>query len=122
MDNKNLEEIFWKDKNGKLILNLTSLEKTAVKVPAQNDYWTLMRIYECGGWKGKYGELSAKNNLWTTYKEETCIGSENDCQFARAEYYAKIRWNVISLEEFYKIQKITPEMIKEINNYFEKNK
>jgi len=127
----NLKQILERDENRRPILNLTPIEKTAVNTPTQEDYWTLMRTYEIGGWKWASGELpTSRMNLWTTrYKQETCMGAGFDLSENRRErfktdkrnFYLGNDWNIISPQEFYDAQnpKITPEMLDEINAWFE---
>jgi len=40
-------------------------------------------------------------------------------EYCFKEFFQKGNWKIISPKEFYDIQKITPENIKEINEYFD---
>jgi len=48
---RTVESKLERDSKGKPILELTSLKKTAVNSKTQEEYDTLMQVYECGGWK-----------------------------------------------------------------------
>jgi len=117
------------DKNGKPKLNLTLLEKTAVHTPTPEDYDTLLQVYECGGWRWA-GKTFPTSYLNWKYEDKTCIDvgvsylakRKGEFGFAGINFYNKEKCKIISLQEFYNIQKITPQMIKEINDWFEKYK
>ena len=112
-----------RDAQGKPKIKLTPLEKTAVNTLTQEEYNTLMQVYERGGWKWCTGELPTSENLWKDYKEKTCIKVSNKFTFATRNYYEKERYHqIIPTKEFYNKQNITPDMIKEINKYFESKK
>ncbi len=109
-------------------IKLNPLEKTAVNTQTQKEYNELMQVYEIGGWKWRTGYLPTELELWKTYKEKTCIGggigtfaNKGRFGYCDEEFYKKESWKILSSKEFYKKQKITPEMIKEINKYFENN-
>ena len=114
--------------DGRPILHLTPLEKTAVNAPTREDYNTLMRVYECSGWKWHDGKNPSEINRWEIYGSDFCAGvgvhwGTNKVKvfgWGDKENYISLDGKIISIEEFYKIQKITPEMIKEVNKYFEK--
>lgn len=124
---KGLIEILQKDKNKKLILELTPLEDKAIHTPTQEIYNELMRVYEVGRWKWRDSkDFPTKHNFWKEFKEETYVSAGfnlgGNCYFSYG-YLAlglNLNYKIISLEKFYKIQKITPDIIKEINEYFEK--
>lgn len=127
---ENLENILKKDENGKPIINLTPIKKTTINPKTQEEYDELMRVYELGNWIWNNRSLATKLGCWKKYKEETCIGAGIDYStknkkifgFCDKDFYLMVNWNIISTEEFYNMQKITPEMIKEINIYFEVRK
>ncbi len=103
----------------KPILKLTPLEKTAVHSQTQEECDELMRVYEIGGWKWADGGLPTKNSSWI---EEICFDAKENFTYSDKDFYLKSNYKVISTQEFYNIQKITPERIKEMNKYFEKRK
>ena len=73
---KDLTQILERDSEGKPKLDLTPIEKTTVYTPTQEDYWDLMRVYECGGWKWSVGRsLPTQKSFWGDYKENTCIAA-----------------------------------------------
>ncbi|MCK4650455.1 hypothetical protein KAT36_04465 [Candidatus Pacearchaeota archaeon] len=116
-----LTQILERDENGKPKLDLTPLEGTGVRVPTQEEYDILMQVYECGGWKWSGGNLSTHYNYWNEHKEETCVRAEERLVYANNEFYIKENLKVLSTSEFYDIQKINLEMIKEINQWFDGN-
>jgi len=88
-----------------------------------------MRVYECGSWKWRKGQLPTNYNAFNDSTKETCIEAGVDYYFgqfgqfgyASKEGYIKNNWKVISPEEFYKIEKVFPEKRKEINEDFDTN-
>jgi hypothetical protein len=69
--------------------------------------------------------------VWTFGKNQTCINVERKnvknkyikaCSYSNQDYYKKYDYNIISLEEYYTTQKITPEIIKELNEWYNTNK
>jgi len=126
-----LTQILKRDRNGKPILQLTPIEKTAVNIPTQEDYWDLMRTYELGEWRWWGGELLTQKNFWIDNKEQTCIGAgvnhpsgvydEGKFKYSNRKTYLKEDWEIISPQEFYQRQNITPEILREINEWFDEN-
>lgn len=129
-----LTQILERDENGKSKLNLTPIKKTAVHTPTLEDYNTLMQVCECGGWKWYNERLSTAWDIRDQWKEETCVFTEaiyengvGICSkgiiyYCDRELFQEENWDVISTSKFYEIQKVTPEMIKELNEWFNKNK
>ncbi len=126
---KGLTQILQRDSNGKPKLNLIPIKNTVVNTTTQKNYWDLIRIYECGGWKWVSEDLPTQNNHWNSYKEETCVDASVDYPsgiykkgtfgFANRGSYEKE--NLISTQGFYDTQKITPEILNEINVWFDEN-
>ena len=127
---KNLTQILQRDSEGKPKLDLTPIEKTTVYTPTQGDYWDLMRVYELGGWRWRGGKLPTEINSWNNFKEKTYIdagvdypsGVYNDGEFgfANREFYLEKGLGIISSQEFYDKQRITSEMLQEINEWFDR--
>jgi len=128
---KGLTSILERGEDGKPKLNLIPLERTAVNVPTEKDSWELMRVYERGGWKWREGNLPTQFNFWIKHKKRTCVatgvdyltgGVFNEGKFGSSSknFYLGEDWQVIKKQEFYDKQepKITPEIIKEINEWF----
>ena len=123
-----------KDKLTKLAmiqsLELTPLKKTAVNTQTQEEYNELLRVYEIGGWRGGGGALPTSClGHWQKYKKVTCFIAgvdrlERKVKFGYGDksFYLKKNWDVISEREFCKTQKITPEILKKINEYFGERK
>jgi hypothetical protein len=116
-----LGKLGW-DETGKPKLELITLEKIAVHTSTQTEYDVLIQIYECGGWIFWTENLPTENNLFSNYKEETCIGMADNFAYAGKLFYQDRGWNIISPQEFYKIQKISANTLAEINNWFKTNK
>ena len=110
-----------RDSEGKPKITLNELEKTVVNTPTQEEYTTLMQVYECGGWKWHGGCLPTQYNCWNEDKEETCIEVENEFAYGSKKFNQGQRYEVISTQKFYDMQKITQGNINEINKWFEEN-
>lgn len=100
-----------------------------VQTKTQTDYWTLMWILEKSGWEFNSELPTLKHYYWHAHKEQSCIspskinhehdkiiilGLKKDLD---ASY-----GNVVTTDEYYDLQKIEPEKIKLINQYFENKK
>jgi len=124
---KGLTQILERDEDGKPIIKLEPIENTVVNTRTQDDYWTLMRVYECGGFRWMDNGTPFHKNKWPDHNEKTCISAgastlgKTDSRFGyeRESYCRDIGWNIISPSEFYKNQKVTKKMINEINKYFD---
>jgi len=124
-----LAQILEMDKNGKPELNLTPMEKTAVSTRTQEDYWELMRVYECGRWKWHDGDLPTSCNVFDKYEKETCMCAGVDYTseksgtfgYGKEQFYLQGGWEIISTKEFYKKQNVSSEMRKEIKKWFGEN-
>ena len=124
--------------NKKPKLKLIPLEKTAVDLYDLTEYELLMKIYECGGWKWRGGDLPTEyDQLKMPYPSngKVCIDAGVDGRqdgkynegifgFDNRETYSREHWKIISLQEFLNLQtpKITSGKIKEINKWFTKHK
>ena len=111
-------QILQKDEKGKPKLVLTPQLHKLVYLPTQNDYWDLMKIYECGGWKWITGVYPTHYNNWISLGEETCISiGDNFTSKRRAPFQPGTEQ--ITPQKFYDIQGITPEMLKKVKDYFD---
>ena len=108
-----------RDSEGRPKIILNPLERTVVSTPTQKKDNILMQVYECGGWKWASGNLPTHDNYWGAYEEKTCISVENRFIYGHKKIRRKEGYKVISTKKFYKIQKITPDMLREVNSYFE---
>jgi hypothetical protein len=98
---------------------LKSMANKSVHVPTQKDYWDLMKIYECGIWEWCLGNSPTSNNTWSSFGEETCVDAE-DRFVSRDRALSKANGlKVITLQEFYDAQGITPEILKKVKDYFD---
>ena len=125
-----LTQLLQRNSDGKPIVKLTPLEKTAVNTPTQEVYNELMRTYELGGWKWRGGgDLPTQYDGWNDYKKDTCVdagyydekSNKEGFKFAKRKWYQSENWKIISPQDFYDIQNITPEMLQEINIWFDEN-
>lgn len=124
-----LKQILETDENRKPILELKPIEKTAVNTPTQEEYWDMMRVYECGDWKWASGTLPTEKNDLKKDLTKICVDAGIDSvtgNLKRFGYafkidYLRICYNIISPREFYYEQGITPKMLKEINDWFDKS-
>ena len=110
---------------GRPVIELTSIEGTGVNARTQEDYWTLMRVYECGDWMWVGGKLPIYRNNWEKNKEEFCVDAgkattkEGEFCYSSKDFYLGYGCDIISIQEFYDKQKVTSEIIDEINEYFD---
>ena len=118
-----------KDAQGRPIIKLTPLEKTAINTKTQQEHNTLMQVYECGGWRWSGGELPTYSKDRGDEEEISVTGGYvfytnaiNRFSWGFQRFYLDNGWKVIPTKEFYNKQNITDDMIKEINEYFESKK
>ena len=110
-----------RDLEGKPKITINPLKKTVVHVPTIEKYKTLMQVYDCGGWRWSgLGPATLYN--WDMNKEETCVDVKNGFAYGSKAYSQREGEEIISIEEFHNMQKITPDMLREIKNYFETKK
>jgi hypothetical protein len=122
------------DENEKPKLKLVPMKKTAVQTRTREDFDNLVQVYESGGWKWDFmNALPTTVNIWSyDMEEKTCLDagiSWSDGTIERFDYdspevYIGKNHKVITPQEFYNAQnpKITPEIIKEINSWFDENR
>jgi ethanolamine ammonia-lyase small subunit len=131
--NETLEKILTYNSKGKPTIELVSLAETAVNVQTQKEYDTLMQIYEAGNWKWITKELPTEYNSWKEYryKTKTCINAGLSKSVPKVEINELVIFEkdnnqdyetILSLKEFYLKQNLTTEMIKELNNWYNKHK
>ena len=105
---------------------------TVVHVNTQAEYDKLTRIFECGGWTWIMGErATTKPELYQRYKEKTYLQAQDGFQYGSMnDDWMKEDYNhdaivkkrrVISLEQFIKEQRLTPEQIRDIEGHFRDN-
>jgi len=109
--------------DGKPNLNLNYIINIAVHTPTQLEYDVLMRVYECGGLMWPNENYPTKRNYFGRYNE-TCIKAGIEyLDFGPSGDFKKQGFEILTSEEFYDSQDvtITPEMISEINEWFDEN-
>lgn len=110
---------------------LKPLKNLTVNTKTKESCNELMRVYELGGWK--WDSLSIPTRgvaVWGIHKEKTCIDAgfshlyieEGLFGFSSRTFYLEEYWKIISPQKFYRVQGINSQMLKEINEYFEKKK
>ena len=122
-----------KNKNNLEKINLREIEKTLVHTKTQEEYNSLMKIYEIGGWtynnpdNPSEKESPLKTNFWRD--NNTCVtaysirGIINECPkiMITNKKYELNKSNprmIISLERFCKRQNISSEERKKIEQHF----
>jgi hypothetical protein len=115
----------------KPVLTLTPLEKIAVHTPTQEEYDTLMRVYECGGWKWIDGRLPTKQdkNYLSLSEKDACIPAGIDWHSGKAKLfnwgrigsYLREGYKILSTREFYQQENVTDADINRVNEWFEKH-
>jgi len=102
-----------------LHIHLNPLEGTAIHVPTQQEYDTLMKIYEIGGWRWMAGNIPTQWNNWTLLRERTCIGAHNPFCHGNIEDYKEQNERIIKPEEFYSLSGISTLEAKAIAQIFD---
>jgi hypothetical protein len=118
--NTNLETLLKYDNNGKPILELKPLTDMVVYIDTQKEYDTLMQVYDAGNWHWlEIKKSPIEKNYYAKYNTKTAIDTDKEiiCHNVRTVPKRKI----LTLKEFYLIQKITQEIITELNGYYETN-
>jgi len=119
----NINPVLLRDSNGKPKLQLRDSKDTAIATPTQSEFDTLMQVYECGGMIWHDGTFPTESDCIAILPiENTCITFESYFSSSEKDYYLKRHYSIINPQKFYSKQNITPKMIKEINNWFEKFK
>jgi hypothetical protein len=114
---------------------LQPLDNTVVWVPFQNEYDTLMQIYECADWKWLDKTKATTKNYWTiTSQENTCISAgkmsaveqvtlePKEFGSGHKDNFPINKYTRLSIELYCKEQGITLEKVKEINGWYDTNK
>jgi hypothetical protein len=117
---------------------LKSLKKnTCINIKTQKEYDNLMQIYHTAKWywHNYHIRYPVFVNAWPEYKDKTCITTKTNwledkepiLSFEKKEnrlwkISARIQgYKIITLEEFYKKQDITPKIIEILNDYYDTN-
>jgi len=108
------------------------MKDTAINSRTQKEYDTLMQILESAEycWNFDSKIMPTKyNNVWKFNREQTSINisaitktNKKTCGYSDIEYYKKNGYRIISNQTLYDIQKITPEIIKKLNKWYNTNK
>jgi len=107
-------------------LNLKKLHNVVVHTYTQEEYDTLMQIYETAGWKWCSGSqllTTEYDNAWLSNHQDTCVEAK-DGFFSGSFSLFDINLNrkIISIQDFYTEQGITSDIIKKINTWYDINK
>jgi len=124
-----LRDILKYDIKYKPRLNLKNLENTSIHLPTREIYDETLMIYESGNWTFKAEEPPLLIDYWKGNENLSILAEmiDYDGEGKKVMYSDKTRdlkegTKVISLEDFCKIQNISPEKRKEINEYFKDRK
>lgn len=104
----------------KPIIQLEEIVNHVVHTPTKEDFDTLMRIYEAGGWT-RWDNLfptCKRSDVFSIYKKETCVNASNLFTNTSRNESASEKLVIMTTQDFYHKQQITPEIISEINKYF----
>lgn len=104
----------------KPIVNLKESESSVVNIETKKDFYTLMKIYELGGWKWGGKDLPTSEFYWAQHEEKTIVNIRKSLGYGTIDFFKS--YKVLSLEDFYKFQNITTEKIRRIENYFSPKK
>lgn len=117
-------------------IDLQVLDNVLVHVHTQNEYDTLMQVYEAGDWMWSGNYLPTSINEWKEHNIETCVDAGKtryagtDKRFS-SEYkrfrcgskkWYKYTSPVISLGQFFDIQKIKQPLLSELNDWYDTNR
>lgn len=113
-------------------IKLTPIERTAVHVKTEKEYHVLMEIYELGNWNFMGGYSTTRTNIWHG-NEDLCISAgiwyDNGympvnqpriIEYSNKKNYQKKNWRIMTPEQFYKEQKVSPKIIKQITKKLKK--
>jgi len=104
-------------------IQIRHLEKTAVQVPTEEEFKELMHVLYMGKclWRNGTSLISQDNNHWNCYESDTCVATDRPNKKGGAyvmyesEFFCwELGYKVISLEDFYREQEITPQEVEEI--------
>src|SRR3989338_4751938 len=113
-----------RDDDGTPLIHLILPPKTVVHTPTQEAYTLLMRVCECACYSWQSGGCPTTSDNWSHYREETCVSINFDgnprrtLSYKRKERFQDYKEHILSPEEFYTAQKISPAMLEEITQYF----
>lgn len=108
-------------KDGQL-LKLKHLKRTAVRTKTEKEFNKLMRVYEYARWHWCSRLPPTMGSGWNEYGTATCVDSNNKgnrISFSPEEFYREQGYKIISLREFYKLQRVIPRQTLQINRRFD---
>lgn len=101
-------------------IHLQEHHDVAVKVANRKQHDELMQIYEAGNWTWVSGTLPTDYRNIVTFSETHIFANNNFTETGNPRYFPQIR--VLTLKDFYKAQGIESSKVKEITDWFKKNK
>ncbi len=117
---------FTREKNKMPKLTLTNLANTGIHTPTKEEFDQIRRIFEYAGWKWGDGRSLP------TEQPGINIQMYGDCTLLACDSPQLLRYGttrlvspnrrIMSMNEFYKEQKITSRLLREINRYFDNKK
>lgn len=109
-------------------IKIKALEKIAIETPTQKSFNELLKILEYYGYKWRVSKSlpTEKKEFWGKYKEKTCLEIESDplnsikgtLGYGKKDVLIRQNYTVISIEDFYNIEKINKRKLGEIDKYF----
>jgi len=107
-------------------LDLDFLPNMAVLTPTQKSYNLLMQVLECASWVWMNGQCPTSSDIWHVYKGDTCIlasgeriGHGHGITYGPRDFFLSRKDSLIISREFYTRQKVTPELLRAVQRYFE---
>lgn len=127
IDMQNLEKKILKYlPSGLPIIELHEISEVAVKIGTPEEHDTMMQIYQSGGWqcevlKDMAGGASATLCNYATESKNKCVTVQKIFQFDYEKNLDALNYDIWDTSFFYNIQGITPEIIKELNKWYDEN-
>ena len=96
-------------------VDLRNLIRTVVNTSTKEEYNTLMKVYESGGWRWADGSISTFNRgQWDDAKRNICVDAHDCFQYGLKGFYSKKNCRIISPNEFYDIEGILLQRVEEV--------
>ena len=100
-------------------LDISNLPGTAVRIPTKEDYTLLMRVLECASWMWKSGARPTSFDMWGDRKDSLYINVSRESKEITWGEVGTYDKPILSPGEFYAAQKVTPDLLEAVQQYFE---
>ncbi|MGV8141073.1 MAG: hypothetical protein ACP5NW_01375 [Candidatus Woesearchaeota archaeon] len=115
---------------GEPVLKIHPKEKTAVYVSGLQDFDNMMQIYESAGWKEISFEYKKPTDIvYGNIPNDATLGFGDTKELANKKFILSVKYllenkkyQILTFGEFCHTQKITQEMLNELNIWYNKNK